>query len=419
MSSGAGFPINDLLRRRFQTSLTISVFTLSVASTLFLLFFSSRLGFGFSADARGTLTLGLTAIFSQFLVFVGVLVFVVGAVLTSFIVFLMMAQRIRDFGLIKAAGCPNALVGGYFVTELLTVTFWGCILGVACGFGADYAFANLFLGGYTLPVWWFAPILFVAFFGLAVIFGLQPILKAAKMSPLAALSPVTYYSSVAEGKHKALSHAALSWRLASRSLIRRLSATVRIVVLLSAVFALLTVAVAGGVIANDTTNSWVQRTIGESSIAVTHTEMGEQYQMLLAAFSGAKPAANFNYSNPKLGIPNAATQKIASMSDVKTVDPRLVTYQHLKEIGNFTIPPGSLQVIPVGDSREGDALVVGVTPQSVSDLPSKGRPIEAENEALIGDAVAQTMYYPHPDRYIMLSDPLVESFECQNTTFTL
>ncbi len=116
--SKAAFPINDLLRRKLQTSLTITTLTLSVASTLFLLLFSSRLGFGV-ASATGTLTQGLTAIFSQFILFIGVLIFAVGAVLTSFIAFLMMAQRTRDFGLIKAAGCPNSLVAGYFMTELI------------------------------------------------------------------------------------------------------------------------------------------------------------------------------------------------------------------------------------------------------------------------------------------------------------
>ena len=149
--SSAGFPINDLLRRKLQTSLTIATLTLSVASTLFLLLFSNRLGLGI-ASATDTLTLGLTAIFSQFIPFIGVLIFVVGAVLTSFIVFLMMAQRTRDFGLIKAAGCPNSLVAGYFMTELLTVTFVSCVLGVVFGFLVDFAAANIVFSGYAVDL---------------------------------------------------------------------------------------------------------------------------------------------------------------------------------------------------------------------------------------------------------------------------
>src|ERR1035437_9824995 len=151
--SSAGFPINDLMRRRLQTSLTISILTLSVASTLFLLLFSNRLGVGI-ASTSDTLTVGLNAVFSQFILFIGVLIFVIGAVLTSFIVFLMLSQRTHDFGLIKAAGCPNSLVAGYFMTELLTVTVAGCILGIIFGFLMDFVAANLVFSAYMLPNFW-------------------------------------------------------------------------------------------------------------------------------------------------------------------------------------------------------------------------------------------------------------------------
>jgi hypothetical protein len=107
------FPVNDLLRRKLQTSLAIGSLTCSVASTLFLLLFSSRLGLGLTSASERTLTVGLSAVFYQLILFIGLLIFIVGSILTSFIVFLLMTQRTRDFGLIKAAGCPNGLGWGY------------------------------------------------------------------------------------------------------------------------------------------------------------------------------------------------------------------------------------------------------------------------------------------------------------------
>jgi hypothetical protein len=160
----SSFPVNDLLRRKLQTSLVVVTLTLSVASTLFLLIFSRRIGFGI-AFAGETLTYGLSPVFSQFLLFIGVLIFAVGAVITSFIVFSMMKHRTQDFGLIKAAGCPNSLVFGYFMTELLIVTFLGCVLGVVLGFVADFALTKIFyLQAYqtTLDLW-LSPLVFVAF----------------------------------------------------------------------------------------------------------------------------------------------------------------------------------------------------------------------------------------------------------------
>ncbi len=419
--SSHGFPINDLLRRRLQTALTVTTITLSVAATLFLLLYSARLGVGIAA-AKGTLTLGLSAIFGQFLLFVGVLIFLVGAVLTSFIVFLMMAQRTRDFGLIKAAGCPNSLAAGYFMTELLTVTVVGCILGIIFGFLADFATASVVFGGYSLPNWWYAPIVFVAFFILSLVFGLQPLFKASKMSPIQALSPVNYYGTEMAGKHRALPHSALTWRLASRSLIRRPSATFRIVFLLSVVFVLLTVSVSGGIIAGDTTTSWIQKTVDQNAVMVAHSSMGEQYRLLLSKFTGTQEAGLFDYSDSKLAIPATAVDKLGSLSSVSSVDLRLVLFEHMKEIGNFTIPEGSTVILPVGDSREGDSLVIGVETQKIStDWAMKGRALGASDsyEAVIGDSITQSMFYQHPSRYVVYSDPLVESLEIQNKTFRI
>jgi predicted lysophospholipase L1 biosynthesis ABC-type transport system permease subunit len=270
--------VNDLLRRKMQTSLIIACLTLSVASTLFLLLFSSRIGVGITTASEGVLTVGLLNLFSQFIRFVGVLIFVVGAVLTSFMVFLMMTQRTKDFGLIKAAGCPNDLVFGYYMTELLVVTAASCALGVVVGLGADFA-SSSFSGfeAYRHPAnLLFVPVVFVVFFVLAIVFGAKPLLNAARLSPVDALSPVQYYGLTAKVKSKTFLKSMLTYKIAIRSLYRRKSATLRIVFFLSIVFILATVSVAGSVIAKGTTTSWVRKASGENIIVIAHGSMVEQ-----------------------------------------------------------------------------------------------------------------------------------------------
>ena len=417
MSSGVGFPVNDLQRRRLQTSLAITTLTLSVGSTLFLLLFSSRLGVGLSSS-MGSFTIGLSAVFSQFITFIGALVFVVGAVLTSFIVLLMMAQRTRDFGLIKAVGCPNSLVGGYFMTELILVTFVSCGLGLVFGFFADFVTANAVFGGYQLINWWFAPIVFVIFFLLALFFGLHPILKAAKLSAIEALSPVNYYGLIITGKHKALSQTALTWRIASRSMVRRISPTVRIVILLSIVFVLLTVSVAGGIIAEDTTMSWVQKTANSGTIAIAYGSMGNQYKLLLSKFTGTQDTSNFDYSDTKIGISASVEEQLNALPYIASFDSRLVLYENVKEIKNWTIING--RETWVGGDREETVLVIGLDPREMAaDFSNKGRSLSETDslEAIIGDSISQTMYSPDESQYINLSDPLVQGIEIKEVKF--
>ncbi len=369
--SEIGFPVSDLLRRRLQTSLTIVSLTVGVASTLFVLLFAGQIGFGIAAVAQDTLTKGLSNVFAQFLTFVGILIFAVGAVIVSFIVFLMMAQRTKDYGLMKATGCPNSLVFGYFMTELLGVTFVGCVLGVVVGFVTDYAVIsmNVFQIYNKTPNFWFAPLVFVAYFAFALIFGAKPMFEAARMSPIKALSSVQYFGLAKEKRFKSLSKTALTIKVAARSLFRRKSATVRIIIFLSVVFLLLTVSIAGGIIANDTSTSWLEKAVGKNVLLVANSNMAIQYEQLILKFSGGKDNMYFNYSDPSLGISDAVIQQLAQTSGVATVDKRLVWSGNIQELAGYMIDPDTLSVLPVGDSRQGSSLIVGIDAGSIVSLP--------------------------------------------------
>lgn len=414
--SSTAFPINDLVRRRFQTGLALATLTLSVASTLFLLLFSSRLGFGIST-ATNTFTLGLNATFSQFFIFIGVLIFLVGAVLTSFVTFLMISQRMRDIGLIKAAGCPNDLIAGYFTTELLILTVSGCGLGVLFGLTLDFATAYFLFPTTQSPNFWFAPIVFTIFFVLSLGFGIRPMLKIVRMSPSQALSPVTYYSLEAEKRHKSLSKKGLTWKLAVRSLSRRYSASIRIIILLSIVFLLLTVSIAGAVIAGDTTKSWIEKASNPDLLLVAHDNMADQYKLLLSKFSGSQENTSFNYLDSNFAISNDTIKSLYNISGISNIQPELILKEHAKEVSSYLIgePPPK-----VGGSRESDIIVIGVEPADVSEKGYiQGRFLNTNDtmSAVIGDSLSKTIYAVDKSKGINLSDPLIESLSFLNVEF--
>ncbi|MCW4045641.1 MAG: ABC transporter permease [Candidatus Bathyarchaeota archaeon] len=420
------FAVNDIFRRKLQTSLTIATLTLSVASTLFLLFFSERIGFGIASEAKETLTFGLSMIFSQFLLFLSVLIFVVGAVVTSFIVFLMMKQRTRDFGLIKAAGCPNNLVVGYFMAELLIVVCAGCIFGAVIGITVDFAVANVF--AYPLhqkpPNLLLLPLVFVVFFVIAVVFGAKPILAAAKLPPINALSPVQYFGVGPECAFKPLSRFRLTLRLASRSLTRRQAASVRIVVLLSAVFVLLTVAIYGGIIASDTTLSWIDDAGGRDVIAIAHSEMATQYRLLLSKFAGAAEDAEFNYVDEKLAVPDGVMQHLAATPEIVTIDARLVLNELVREMSGYKIDPETLATLPVGDNRTGTSLIVGIDPEkALTKGFMKGCALNSSDsqQAVIGDTLAEALFSPDlsADPPISRSDPMLQNVVVREKIFDI
>ena len=418
--SSAAFPVNDLLRRRLQTGLAIATLTFSVASTIFLLLFSSQLSS--LTSSTEVFTIGISVLFSQFISFIGILIFAVGVILTSFIAFSMMTQRTRDFGLIKAVGCPNSLVAGYFMTELLTVTVAGCGLGTIAGFLMDYGISDYVFSSYKMPNLWSGPEVFAVFLVLALGFGIWPLLKASRMSPIKALSPVTYHGLTVAANRKPFSKSGITWSIASRSLLRRKSATFRLVILLSIVFILLTVCVGGGIIAGSTTEAWVQSSVGKNTIAIASNSMGVQYEQLLSKFSGASITGDFDYYSLNLSIPNSIITQLTALPSVSLVDTRLVLSGQIQEDANFSFNGDTGSVGYVGGNRTTDSLVVGV---NAAELASKwnveGRFLNNgdQYQAVVGDSVAQTIYTPDSSLGIPQANPLVEDMTFEKTTYNI
>lgn len=411
------FPLNDLMRRKFQTSLVITSLTVCVASTLFLLLFSDKVGFGVSLMAEGRLTTGFSSVFAPFIVFLGILVFVVGIVMVSFTVFLMMSQRVRDIGLMKAAGCPNDMVFGYFMNELLIVTLVGCLLGVVLGMIADFALASVFAGfGFQIPQKaanpWLASLVFAVFFGLALIFGAKPILDTTKIEPIKALSAAHYAGLSKEPGFTAMSRSGLTVRMALRSLLRRKSATIRIILCLSTVFTLVTVTVAGGIIADQTTKSWVERAIGRDTVLIAHRNMTTQYRMLLSKFYETTSDSQLDYTDEEYLIPDSLVNQLGSLSESITIDARLIVKGVVKEIQGVTLGETTDDTKLVGRFRSGESLIVGVEPKKVLNkwfVDGRFLQENASQEAVVGDSLGMKMF----------DVPLVQGMKLFNDTFSL
>ena len=397
--SETSFPINDLLRRKLQTGLTIASLTLCVTLTVYLLLFAENVGIEISQVAEGMLTAGFSVVFSQFLFFIGMLIVVTGAVVVSFMVFVMMSQRAKDIGLMRATGCPNDLIFGYFMTELLIIAFVSCSLGVIVGILADYASVSLSnLYGFRIlhePInFWLVLLVFVLFFALTIIFGVKPIMDATKVEPARAISPTYHFGLSKEPGFKVISKSSLTFIIALRSLFRRKSATIRIFLCLAIVFTLITVAIAGGIIADQTTRSWVEKAVGKDIVLIAHEDVGSQYKSLLLRFHEVGESSQFNYTKQEYLVSESLLNQLKSMSSLH-IDTRLVLEAHVKEVPGEIIDSETGAVSSVGDQREGESLIVGVEPEKVlGEWFVEGDFLEENKEwgVVVGDSLAQKMF---------------------------
>lgn len=415
--SSTSFSFNDLLRRKSQTALVVLGLSLSVGSTLFLLLFSETVGLGLSLTIKGKLTTGFASLFAPFVLLLIVLIAVAGAVMVSFMASMMMSKRIRDIGLMKAAGCPNDLVFGYFFTELVVVSFLGSLLGVFLGLLAEYV-STIIFGVYGLegskvsfnP--WIILFVFVFFFLLPLIAGVKPILDASRVKPVQAISPSYYFGLSKESGSKVLSRSGLTLKLALRSLIRHKSSTVKVVLSLSIVFTLITVGVAGGLIASQTTIGWVERATGKNMVLMAHKNVCEQYSKLLKEFTNGNLDLQFNYTSDNYGITSGLLDQLRVMPGVTGVDPRLILRTTALEIQGISLGETSGQSTIVGDSRKADTLIIGIEPHEVlGNWKLRGSFLRSDDalEVVLGDTLSTEMF----------SDPLVQKMKVFETALNV
>jgi ABC-type antimicrobial peptide transport system permease subunit len=411
MSEGS-FAIKDLLRRKFQTTLIITTLTLCVASTLFILLLADKIGFGISSMIEGRMTTGFSATFSGFVLIIGILTFIIGGVIVSFIAFVMMSQRVKDIALMKATGCPNDLIFAHFTTELLIVTFSSGFLGIILGIAATFASNSLFSSSLQLtqqPINpWLVLLVFAFFLILMLAFGIKPILDTTRLEPAKAISPTHHLGLVDQPGFKAISKSSYSMKMAVRNLFRHRSASIRILTCLATVFILVTIAVGGGIIANQTSKSWVERAIGSNEVLIANKEVCNQYELLLSKFYAANQSSAFNYTQENYLIPEELNQSLSLIPGV-SIDPRLITEANI--IGLPTVSMEQTSGEPTSASgTEGVSLVIGVNASMVlNDWFTNGEFLQVGQQwdAVIGDSIAQEMF----------SEPLNQSLIAFNDGF--
>jgi ABC-type antimicrobial peptide transport system permease subunit len=401
--SEISFPIKDLMRRKFQTGLTIIGLTISTAATVFLILFGENIGLEIAVVTGGRLTTVFSNVFSRFIFMVSLLDILAGALVTFFLVYLSMSERVHDVGIMKAIGCLTNIAFGYFFTELSIIIFTSCIAGTVIGVLTYLASINV-LNAMGFPILqspislWTILLIFLIFVVASHILGTQPIIRAIRVKAADALSPLYSFgttSNVEFGKPSS-SKLGLTFKMAYRALMRRSSATRRAIICLAAVLTLTTVTIAGGIIASQTTQSYVERAVSRDVVVVGHSDLSRRYVNLLSQFFEAKETEEIDYLNLKYDVSESVVSELNAIPGVLKVDPRLVLEATVYEVQGVIIDPEEPgQYVPVGDHRSGKALVLGVQPNNVINEWLVLERFLNETDvysAVIGDSLALEMF---------------------------
>ena len=399
--SEINFPLKDLTRRKRQTTLTVLGLTLATAATIFLVLFGSNMGFDIAfIIKRGQITSGFYNIFSQFILIVTTLNIITGPIITSFLVQTAMSSKIRDIGIMKASGCITESVFAYFLTELSLLILLSSAAGIILGTTAYYIATIILntLGFYisqNINIWTIIAVTLVTIIA-SHIFGAKPLRKASQTNPTQAMSPLFSQGTTTYLGKKLPSKLGFNFKIAIRNLLRRTTSTTQAIICLTIVLTLTTLALTGGLICNQTTQTYTENAIGRNIIIVGHKTITDRYVSLLSQFFEKKETNKLDYLNPETQIPDTLITELGTITGIEQIDPRLIFEHSVREVPGIILDSvEQIEPVIVGDSRTAEALILGVQPDKlVNDWLLFGKKLESNNKlaAIIGDSLSVNMF---------------------------
>jgi putative ABC transport system permease protein len=117
---------------------------------------------------------------------------VVGGIGIMNIMLVSVTERTREIGIRKAVGARRVDIMTQFLTEALTVTVLGGLLGIGAGIGVAELLNGRSIAGLgeniqTVVSWTSVVVAFGVSGGIGIFFGLYPASRAAGLSPIQAL----------------------------------------------------------------------------------------------------------------------------------------------------------------------------------------------------------------------------------------
>jgi ABC-type antimicrobial peptide transport system permease subunit len=372
-----GFAGKNLSRRGFHAILAFLGLSLTVTSTTFLLLLGqglySRLGVNLSAKG----TFGIDWLFFGYLLLSLILITIVGILSTSYLVSSMINQRMRDIGVIKAAGAlPRRLFSYAFVEGLLVVSA-SCLVGAIAAFLIYIAWSwpspNLF--GQVGPVpeagATILAVVPVASFLLSYLTARYHVGKIIKFSTVSAITgQLSGLNLKSLGNPLKVRRLGSAFNLASRNVSRDRELN-RTLVRIGICIFLAAVVLTGALVSADTSRDYVQRAMPAGVLLVANSAVHDQYSKLGTAFSNTAPIPAFDYTNQTFIINQQEAIAFRNLTGVERVDSRLITmsavggYIKAHLVSNETSGNYNNVYVPEVYLGSTQALLVGIDPSSV------------------------------------------------------
>jgi ABC-type antimicrobial peptide transport system permease subunit len=346
--------------------------TITISSTTFLLLLGLNLAARLGVDFSGRATFGIAWIFVSYLFLSLALVLIVGIVSTSYLVRSMINQRMRDIGVLKAAGCLPGRLRSYALAESLVVITSSCLAGGVIAVLTYFSWSGSLLFPPYGPIRDPEVLVLIipgASFLLSYLIARVHLSKIIQTSTTIALSSQLSSTDLRTlGRPLRIKRFGSAFNLASRTASRDKQFT-RTLTRVSICLFLTMVVLTGAFVSASTTKSYVERAMPSQVLIVAKDSIYSQYTKLGLAFSNTDPVPLLDYLNQSNVIAPQLADSFASIQGVLAVDSRLMVMTSVTGYvkAHFASDQGSgesfnNQTIPEKNTGSTQALIVGIDP---------------------------------------------------------
>jgi len=406
------FALKDFYRKRRQNFPFVITIALTVAVTIFLIYFSDALNLNYFISQKTTFSNpyffsgSINIIFTQFNTVLMILVFILALVMVTIICASFIVSKKRDITIMKALGTLPEKLYNFYLLESYIIFLIGFFLGWILGISA-YGIVNVIFSMINFPLGFEFDFLFslVLFFICSLGALLLPGLQLRKMGGVNVIKsfskdlPADYdASSPLKLIPKWISSLGLNVKYAVVNLIRKKRKFQRFFIVFFTISLILFTIGLGALVLNSTTSNWIEKSQGDNIIIIGHQDVVNNYSSMYRMFSDPNIFVNednINFTKPDYLFNFSQLEQIRSIKGIKSIDQRLIHFSNIRERKMTLIR--EREYIEIGNNTEGVFPIIGLNSSNlIQDFEIEGNFFDSQDpiddNVTIGDGLAYNFF---------------------------
>jgi len=407
------FALKDFYRKRKQNFPYVITIALTIAISIFLLYFSSALNLNNFIRQDRTYTNpyffsgAVNIVYTQFNTLLMVLIFILGILMVTIICSSFIISKKRDMSIMKALGTLPEKLYSFYLLEAFIIYILGFFLGWIIGlisFGVFKVIFSIFL--FSISFEFELVFSLLLFFSCAIAsimlpgFQLRSIGRKPVINSFSEDIPADYnVSSPLKLVPKWISSFGLNVKYAILNLTRKKGKFKRFFLIFFLISLILFTLGLGAMVLNSSSSNWINKAQGNNIIVIGHNDVVNSYSSMYRMFSDPTVFVDedaVNFTNSQYLFNFSQIDQISNISGIEKIDQRLIQFSKVKELQTYIISGGG-DYISIGHNTEGTFPVIGLNSTNLlQEYEIEGSFFNSQNTAddniTIGDGLAYNFF---------------------------